>query len=65
MALALYFENKATKKLYKVLKLDKEKGEITLQGRTVFTEKYGEDGKERFKKMGYELVKLDDEEQAA
>lgn len=65
MALALYFENKATKKRYKVLKLDKEKGEITLQGRTVFTEKYGEDGKERFKKMGYELVKLDDEEQAA
>ena len=64
MTMQLYFKNKATKKLYKVLKLDKEKGEITLQGRTVFAEKYGEDGKERFKKMGYELVKLDEEQSA-
>lgn len=54
MSTELYFENVKTKKRYKVVKLDKEAGEITLRGEYAeFTEPYS---KERFQKLGYKLV---------
>lgn len=53
----LWFENTKTKKRYKVVGMDKTKGEITLQGQyAIFTEPYD---KERFEKLGYRLVKAE------
>lgn len=50
----LYFENIKTKKRYEVVKLDRERGEITLRGEYAeFTEPYSV---ERFKKLGYRPV---------
>lgn len=59
----IFFENVKTKKRYKVIKLDKAKGEITLQSQYgEFTEKYD---KARFERLGYALVKEEAEAQAA
>lgn len=56
----VYFENKKTGRKYKVVHLDKEKGEITLKGEySTFVEPYD---KERFKRLGYVLVKADKQE---
>lgn len=51
----LYFENAATKKRYKIVSFDREKGTVTMIGAhgVPFTEKYS---KERFQEMGYALV---------
>lgn len=50
----MYFENIKTKKRFKVVKLDKEKGIVTLQGdHNPFVEPYS---RERFEKLGYRLV---------
>lgn len=55
----LFFKNQRTGKKYKVVKLDKEKGQIILQGaHGEFAEPYD---KERFKQMGYSLEKEDDD----
>jgi hypothetical protein len=57
MAEKIYFRNKQTGKKYLLLKLDKDKGEVTLQGQfSTFTERYS---KERFLRLGYALVKED------
>lgn len=54
----LFFKNQRTGKKYKVIKLDKEKGQIILQGaHGEFAEPYD---KERFKQMGYTLEKEED-----
>lgn len=54
----LYFRNTKTGKRYEIVRLDKEAGEVVLKGEYAeFTEKYD---KERFKRMGYELVKSED-----
>lgn len=51
----LYFKNEKTGKKYEVVKLDKEKSEVTLKGEYAeFVEPYD---KERFMKLGYTLVK--------
>lgn len=51
----LFFKNKKTGKRYKIIKLDKEKGEVTLKGEYAeFVEPYD---KEKFVRLGYELVK--------
>lgn len=52
---ALYFVNTRTNRRYLVVRLDKEKGTITLRGEHAeFTEPYDKD---RFAKLGYTLVK--------
>jgi hypothetical protein len=56
----LYFRNEHTGKRYRVVKLDKVSGSITLRGdHAEFTEKYD---KEKFKSMGYVLEKEADED---
>ena len=51
----VYFENASTGKRFKVLRWNRETGEITLKGvHAEFTEKYE---KERFAKLGYRIVK--------
>ena len=51
----LFFRNKKTDKVYEVVKLDKEKAEVTLKGEHAeFVEPYS---KERFQKLGYTLEK--------
>jgi hypothetical protein len=53
----IYFRNKQTGKKYEVIKLDREKGEVTLKGQyKSFVERYD---KERFQRLGYELVRED------
>jgi hypothetical protein len=57
--MALYFENVNTKRRYRVLALDKVEGTVTMQGEHVkFTEPYD---RARFEKLGYRLVKEDDD----
>lgn len=54
-----YFKNEATGNKYKVVKLDKEAGTVTLRGKFgEFVEKFD---KERFKKMGYLMEKEEEE----
>jgi len=56
----LYFRNMKTGRRYKVIRIDKEKGEITLKGEySEFTEPYD---KERFQRLGYVLEKVDTQE---
>ena len=56
----LYFRNTRTNRKYKVVRVDKEKGEITLKGEYAeFTEPYD---KERFKALGYVLEKVEQQE---
>jgi len=56
----LYFRNTRTNRKYKVVRIDKEKGEITLKGEYAeFTEPYD---KERFKALGYVLEKVEQQE---
>lgn len=56
----LYFRNTKTERRYKVIRIDKEKGEITLKGEySEFTEPYD---KERFQRLGYVLEKVESEE---
>lgn len=51
----VFFKNEKTGKKYEVVKLDKENSQVTLRGEYAeFTEPYD---KERFKKLGYVLVK--------
>jgi hypothetical protein len=51
----LYFKNEKTGRKYEIIKLDKEKSQVTLRGDYAeFVEPYD---KERFKKLGYTLVK--------
>lgn len=58
----LYFKNTKTGRRYKVIRIDKEKGEITLKGEySEFTEPYD---KERFKRLGYVLEKIEETEDA-
>lgn len=50
----LYFVSEATGNKYKVVKFDKAAGTVTLKGKFgEFTENFD---KEKFKRMGYELV---------
>jgi hypothetical protein len=56
----LYFRNTRTNRKYKVVRVDKEKGEITLKGEySEFVEPYD---KERFKALGYVLEKVEEQE---
>lgn len=56
----LYFKNTKTDRRYKVIRIDKEKGEITLKGEySEFTEPYNRD---RFKRLGYVLEKVETQE---
>lgn len=58
----LYFENINTKKRFRVVDIDAEKGEVTLKGETAtFTEPYS---KERMQELGYKLVKVEENEDA-
>lgn len=58
MTTKLYFENVKSGKRYELLALDKEKHEVTLRaGGAKFTEAYS---KERFEKLGYRLVKVEE-----
>lgn len=58
----LYFRNTKTQRRYKVIRIDKEKGEITLKGEySEFVEPYD---KERFKRLGYVLEKVEEKEDA-
>jgi hypothetical protein len=51
----LYLVNQQTKKRYQIVHLDKETGIVTLRGEHAeFKEKYDRD---RFKALGYTLVK--------
>lgn len=60
MTTTLYFENIHTKKRFKVIAIDAEKGEVTLKGETAtFPEPYS---KERMQELGYKLVKVEEEE---
>jgi hypothetical protein len=57
----LYFHNAKSGRKFKVVSLDKEKGEITLKGEYAqFTEKFD---KERFKALGYQLIKEEPKEE--
>lgn len=56
----LYFRNEKTGKRYLIVKMDKAKGEVVLRGEySEFTEKYDKD---RFKKLGYVLEKVADDD---
>ena len=56
----IYFRNTRTNRKYKVVRVDKEKGEITLKGEySEFVEPYD---KERFKALGYVLEKVEEQE---
>ena len=58
----LYFVSRNTGAKYKVANWNKETGEVTLVGPNVggtWTEKFD---KEKYLRMGYELMKLDDDE---
>tara|TARA_R110000868_G_scaffold261331_3_gene519428 strand:+ start:6260 stop:6448 length:189 start_codon:yes stop_codon:yes gene_type:complete len=58
----LYFRNQKTNKRYEVVRMDKEKNEVTLRGETAeFVEPYD---KERFKQLGYVLERVDEDEMA-
>ena len=51
----IFLRHTGTGKSYKIVKFDREQGMITLQGpHSRFDEEFD---KERFKRMGYELVK--------
>lgn len=51
----VYFKNEKTGKKYEIVHLDKEKSQVKLKGEYAeFVEPYD---KERFKKLGYVLVK--------
>lgn len=53
----VYFRNTKTNRKYEIVKIDKERNEITLKGEYAeFVEPYD---KERFQKMGYVLEKGD------
>lgn len=55
MSTKVYFKNKNTGKKYEFIRLDKEKGEITLKGQYAeFTEPFN---KARFEELGYEMVR--------
>jgi hypothetical protein len=55
----LYFRNTTTNKRYKVLKLDKEKNEVVLQGElATFTQPYD---KAEFQRLGYVLEREADD----
>jgi ribosomal protein L15E len=57
MALKPFFVNDETGRKFEVIKLDKEKGEITLKGEYAnFVEPYDKD---RFLRLGYKMVKVD------
>lgn len=59
----VFFKNAKTGKKYEVIWLNQETGKIRLKGPTrEFTDDYS---KERFQKLGYELVKEAVEEEAA
>ena len=54
----LYLKHRETQEEFKVVKHDKEKNEVTLQGKfAAFTQPFD---KEAFKKWGYDLVKRDE-----
>ena len=56
----LYLKNEATGKRYEIVKLDTETNKITLRGETAeFVEDYS---KERMKKLGYVLAKVEDDD---
>lgn len=60
MTEVVYFENEKTKKRYKLVEFDQEAGMVRLQGpNRIFNEPYS---KERFKEMGYKLVKVEEED---
>lgn len=55
----LYFVNEHTNRRFRVINMNKETNEVTLEGEYgSFVEKYD---KERFKEMGYKLVKVEDD----
>lgn len=57
----LFFVNKKSGRRFRVVSLDKEKGVITLKGEFAeFTERFD---KERFKALGYDLVKHEEEDE--
>jgi hypothetical protein len=63
MSLTLYFENNKTGKKFRVVSIDKEQGTITLKGdHAEFTEAYDKD---RFKSMGYQLKRKDEDDDDA
>lgn len=55
-----FFKNKRTKKLFRVLSIDKEAGTVTLKG--AFHEFVEPLTQERMKALGYELVQLEEAE---
>lgn len=58
----LYFRNVKTGKQYEIVRMDKEKNEVTLRGETAeFVEPYD---KERFKELGYVLERVDEDAMA-
>jgi hypothetical protein len=58
----VYLVNTKSKRKYRVVRVDKEKNEVTLKGEYAeFTETFD---KTRFKSLGYELVKEEEHEDA-
>ncbi len=58
MATVAYFEHRKTGKRYKLLEFDSEAQTVRLQGpNRPFVEPYD---KERFKKMGYRLIRVEE-----
>ncbi len=58
MGLSLYLRSTATLKQYKIIKVDKAAGIITLRGtHREFDEPYDKD---RLKKMGYEMIQIEE-----
>lgn len=56
----LYLKNASTGKRYEIVEFDKEAGTVTLRGgTTTFTEEYS---KERMKKFGYTLERVEDDD---
>lgn len=56
----LYFRNTKTGKRYEIVRMDKAAGEVVLRGEYAeFSERYDKD---RFRRMGYELVKEEDDD---
>lgn len=55
-----YFRNTKTNKQYEIVRMDKEKNEVTLRGETAeFVEPYDKD---RFKQLGYVLERVEEDE---
>jgi hypothetical protein len=62
MTMHLFFRHRQTGALYQVLRMDKEKNRIWLKSKETGTEFDEDYSKEKFEKLGYEIVKQVDDQ---